>query len=279
MIVVGLVVVVGAVGVAVWCLVVLRLWNGQPPFGDEYEPHGPRRPRDPLAALLVGVAWFAAQLVVAMALMERMGDPVTGPLMATAAGLLSLFLVLRLLSDLEPQSSAELGLVPRSWTGSIALGLQGFLLAYPGVLGILLLSANQRSRETQHQLITTLQDHPTVTIIVLTVLGAIILAPLVEELVFRVVFQGLLRNWLDAGSSILIASLLFSWMHGWPDSIALIPLALVLGWIYERTNDAWAVVVTHFLFNVFNMALALLVDPEEIERMRQRLEQGALFGP
>lgn len=52
--------------------------------------------------------------------------------------------------------------------------------------------------------------------------------------------------------------MLFAFAHGFPDSIALIPLAFALGYTYLRRRSYVTVMLVHFLFNGFNMLLALV---------------------
>ncbi|NOX53557.1 MAG: CPBP family intramembrane metalloprotease, partial [Planctomycetes bacterium] len=82
--------------------------------------------------------------------------------------------------------------------------------------------------------------------------------PAVEELMFRVVMQSWLRRHVGPTRAILLTALVFVSMHGPRDAVALIPLALVLGYVFERTGSFWAVAVTHSLFNTYNIVVMLL---------------------
>lgn len=84
----------------------------------------------------------------------------------------------------------------------------------------------------------------------LFVLTAVVIAPLVEELTFRVfVFNAVLRRapFLVAA---VFSGVLFAAAHA--DVYALAPLALggvVLAEVYYRTRNAWCSIITHALFN------------------------------
>ena len=56
----------------------------------------------------------------------------------------------------------------------------------------------------------------------------------------------------------IVSSVIFAFAHGFPDSIALLPLAFVLAYTYSRRRSYRTVVLVHFLFNLFNMVLAVL---------------------
>jgi membrane protease YdiL (CAAX protease family) len=94
-------------------------------------------------------------------------------------------------------------------------------------------------------------------------LAAVVLAPLAEELMFRVVIQGWLESREKPAAAITTTALLFSVIHGLPDAIGLFPLALILGYVYRRTHSYLAVVVLHGLFNAFNLSMVLLARPEQ----------------
>ncbi len=87
---------------------------------------------------------------------------------------------------------------------------------------------------------------------------AVILAPLFEELLYRVVILGgiVQADQLLAGWS--VSSVVFCLAHGFPDSLALLPLAFALGYTYLRRRSYVTVMLVHFLFNGFNMMIAAL---------------------
>jgi membrane protease YdiL (CAAX protease family) len=57
---------------------------------------------------------------------------------------------------------------------------------------------------------------------------------------------------------LVLSTLLFSFAHGFPDSIALLPLAAILGYTYLQRRSYRTVVLVHLIFNGFNMTLAAL---------------------
>lgn len=115
-------------------------------------------------------------------------------------------------------------------------------------------------QEPEHTVFRALQDPSVpVWVRVTAVVGAILLAPVGEELLFRGVLQTglkkvmpyrrhtLLHRWL----AILFTALIFGFMHtGTPQYIpALFMLAVVLGYIYERTGSLTIPILIHILFN------------------------------
>ena len=54
-----------------------------------------------------------------------------------------------------------------------------------------------------------------------------------------------------------ISSIAFAMVHGPLDGAALMPLALLLGILYDRRHSYLAVVVAHAFFNLWNIALTM----------------------
>ena len=95
---------------------------------------------------------------------------------------------------------------------------------------------------------------------VLVVLSAVILTPVVEEILFRGLLQSLLRNYFrGAWPAVLLASVFFAAMHGSTHWFpALFVLGVVLGYNYERTGRLLAPILIHALFNGVTIVNALV---------------------
>lgn len=85
----------------------------------------------------------------------------------------------------------------------------------------------------------------------LGVLSVVVLAPVVEELVFRGAIQGhLLKKWKNPTHAILVSSLVFGLVHGnLEQSPFAFILGLALGWIYYRTGSLLPGMLMHFVNN------------------------------
>ncbi len=86
-----------------------------------------------------------------------------------------------------------------------------------------------------------------------------VLAPLVEELIFR----GLLYGWIESrwGSmvALVVSSLAFAGAHYEPAHILLVlPLGFVFGWLRRRTNSLMPSLVAHIVNNGFAVLTAAL---------------------
>lgn len=113
---------------------------------------------------------------------------------------------------------------------------------------------------------TFILDYPA-TLIVLDVLSSVILAPFVEELVFRRLFFFALRQKIGLLKATLISSLIFSFIH--LDIAIIVPAFIVgvaLALIYERTQSLVVCTAVHGGINVLNfLAIDILTGGLESE--------------
>ncbi len=93
---------------------------------------------------------------------------------------------------------------------------------------------------------------------IIIALTAVLLAPLVEELLFRgVVFTALLQ-YLPRFWAFALSSLFFGLVHF--NAVSLLPLSILaalFAWSYEKTGNLWVPILAHSLFNLINLGLML----------------------
>ncbi len=111
----------------------------------------------------------------------------------------------------------------------------------------------------QHVLLEMIRSGVDTTLLAMIALTAVILAPIVEELQFRVVILGGLAQRGHTAMALMLSSILFGLVHGIPDGIALLPLAFALGYTYLQRRSYITVILVHFFFNAFNLLLAVLM--------------------
>jgi membrane protease YdiL (CAAX protease family) len=109
--------------------------------------------------------------------------------------------------------------------------------------------------------VQALQDAPSWTQRLPLGFVAIILAPPAEEMIFR----GLLYPFVKAAGfprlALWVSALLFAAIHGnLPSFLPLVLLALLLTWLYERTDNLLAPIATHSLFNALNFVALQFLD-------------------
>jgi uncharacterized protein len=115
----------------------------------------------------------------------------------------------------------------------------------------------------QHEALKLLTESGAVPLRVLLAIMAVVVAPIVEEMLFRGLFQTALRSYLRRPwPAIVITSLLFAFVHEdvshWP---SLFVLALGLGYAYEKSGSLLRSIFMHALFNGINIVIVLTMPP------------------
>ena len=196
------------------------------------------------------------------------GEDALETLLAEAAAvvMLDVVLVLTVLAVIARKGAGlrELGFkTPKQGWGRM---LGYIVLAYfaaiglVNIYGILIDIFGLDLLEPGQQLPEDFYDHDSV--VVLTGIAIVFMAPIAEEVFFRgFIFAGL-RRYLNLPIAGSISGALFALAHGDPGLIA--PFAgvgLVLAFVYERSGSLWTPIGVHFMFNSVSFLL-LLTIPE-----------------
>ncbi|MHC4509055.1 MAG: lysostaphin resistance A-like protein [Planctomycetota bacterium] len=120
----------------------------------------------------------------------------------------------------------------------------------------------QDYRMPQHQELELITKNPELPLRITIVVAAVIVAPLLEELMFRGLVQTTIRSFFAAGNGAWVAiaasSGLFALMHAnaghWP---ALFVLSMSLGYTYEKSGSLFQPIFVHSFFNTASIAAAL----------------------
>ena len=96
-----------------------------------------------------------------------------------------------------------------------------------------------------------------------TILAAVVMAPLVEELIFRGLATSRLARSLPAWSAVLISSFVFGAVHGhWVQMLYAGSLGLVLGMLFVNTDSIFPSILMHFGFN--SVSILSFIDFEKL---------------
>jgi len=133
------------------------------------------------------------------------------------------------------------------------------------VLTLALLPILQLNPDAQNQqLLTDLKDNRDVGTVALFVVGAVILAPIVEELLFRgVLLRALLRK-VQPITAVLLSAVIFGLVHyiGDPNTLPFLPaltaLGAVLAVVAIRSGDLSTPIFIHAGFNLTTTILFLV---------------------
>lgn len=161
----------------------------------------------------------------------------------------------------------DLGFDLRRFGHDMRVAAITFLAAIVPVYGTQIVLTQVFGYKSEHALVQLARETHNAGTLVLISLAAVIMAPLVEEFLVRVVLQGWLEKKQrqfrkrrgDANESpagwgpIVVSGAIFAVLHEWPDSIALFILSLFLGYAYQRTHRIVAPLAVHVLVNSLAM--------------------------
>ncbi len=104
-------------------------------------------------------------------------------------------------------------------------------------------------------LLELLLEDPSLALIMSVFTAAVLIAPVSEEILFRVVLFDALQP-LGTMIASIIAAIVFALAHGSPAHLpALFFLGLTLQWLRLRTGGLWACIFCHMGFNLFTFIL------------------------
>tara|TARA_B100001123_G_scaffold286100_1_gene318928 strand:- start:16691 stop:17635 length:945 start_codon:yes stop_codon:yes gene_type:complete len=178
---------------------------------------------------------------------------------------------------------ADLGIRGSQLLADLRLGCHGFLMFGPPAYAIQMF-LTVWSPES-HPIIESLRAAPDTRLMIASLASAVVAAPLQEEFLWRLLFQGWLEKLARATSEpmelmfgrsrtssadsadqavvtwpILVSSFLFALLHlnHGPAAVALFFFAVGLGWVYHRTHRIVPCITAHLLLNGCSLALLFL---------------------
>jgi membrane protease YdiL (CAAX protease family) len=153
-------------------------------------------------------------------------------------------------------SNVPLELERWNFSRELRFAFETFLVAYLPTAAVRILMVSLLPESPSHPFLEMINEGVDIGTMSLIALMAVVVAPLVEELLYRVTILGgmMQQGWLVPGW--IVSSVLFGFAHGFPDSIALLPLAFAIGYVYLRRRSYRTVMLVHLLFNGFNMVIA-----------------------
>ena len=169
-----------------------------------------------------------------------------------------------ILIDVQPYFARGLkgfGLNPKTIAADFIASLTNLLVVWPLVLAALTATSflgqflwGRQYQLKQHQELVLLVQYPQLSLRILIAVVAVVVIPILEEMLFRGLFQTTLCSFLrirqTAWTAIIASSFLFTVMHSesahWP---ALFILGVVLGYSYEKSGSLFRPIFLHSFFN------------------------------
>lgn len=169
------------------------------------------------------------------------------------------------------------GLNVRTIARDFAAAFVNLLTVWPLVMAAMIATiflveffTSQKYQMERHQELNLIVEHPQLPLRILIIVVAVILAPVLEELLFRGLFQTTIRSLFEIKSglrhvpssriwlAIVISSFLFTLMHAnpghWP---ALFMLGIGMGYAYEKSGSLLQPIFIHALFNATTIVATL----------------------
>jgi membrane protease YdiL (CAAX protease family) len=188
-----------------------------------------------------------------------------------AHGPVALYLLFKALN--RDHGLMDVGFVPRAPRREVVLAGVSFAVALALVLAVnsistaLVFYAGLETPSVGHAALQAMRDADSRLVLAAMLLSAVVLAPVFEEIVYRGLMQTALLDLLGPGSrwaAIAVTSAGFALVHAqavpWHLLPSLFVLAMVLGWVYEKTGSLLPCVLMHALFNAANILLMVLLD-------------------
>jgi len=227
-----------------------------------------RVPTDPpwgvLEAGAVFAAWLAIQLLISGAL--HAGASLARQMEAMAvSGVLALVLVAAFLRARQRGPARRLVGLVRPGRGALgrallpaALGIFDYVLVTYDWQAALQLAGLHSDRLPLQPLVALIAESRSAWAIALAVLGASVVAPVVEEVIFRGVLYLPARRAMGAVPAAALVSVVFALAHGYVWGLPqLFVLSLIFVALFERTGTLLASMAAHSAFNTFHIVLLL----------------------
>jgi len=189
-----------------------------------------------------------------------------GGLQSAMSALLAVVLVRRLAS--KPEIAAPLAeqlglstrLLPGGWRGLLVWALPGLAMVALVTTLVMMVSRLITGPPDQPQdLLTAVQDGGGFSVTLIAVIGAALIAPIGEEILFRGFLFRNLRDTLGPWPAIVLSGFIFAAVHMIPQ--LLIPLAamgMVLALLYQWSGSLLVPIAAHALWNLLNLLEAHL---------------------
>ncbi|MHC4713845.1 MAG: lysostaphin resistance A-like protein [Planctomycetota bacterium] len=246
-----------------WVLAGVQLARKRPLLPAAPPTPGRWKARHSMAALaLYIVAMFAAALV----LKPFYGLEATANSIAATFALLYVFsvptlLVIHARAGRGGSLRESLGLGGTSTPGSLRAGARYYLLFFPlqalYLLVLVLLWRKVTGGDPPTQPGAEALLEADVFVFAWLSLVAVVIAPAVEELVFRGFIQKGLENSIGENGAVVATALLFAVVHGAGFALQLLPVSFALCFIYRRTRNLAICIGFHSALNLVGVLAAL----------------------
>lgn len=121
--------------------------------------------------------------------------------------------------------------------------------------------------------------------LLLVTLLAVVVAPLVEEVIFRGVLFRALADRINLPFGLVLSSAVFAGIHievvaSQPFALAgLFTVGFLLAWAYHLTGNLMVAIIGHAVFNAISLGLTVLADRLDLEELLEDMTEVAVGAP
>lgn len=173
-------------------------------------------------------------------------------------------LVFLIARRLDPEGWRSVGLAPGGTLRAVGLGLASYVLAVPAIVGTMLLwpwvVVTVEGAYVEQDVVRRLAELDGAWV-GMAMVFAVLVVPLLEEILFRGFLQPLLVQNLGDKSGVIGTSFVFGALHGVNAFLPIFALSLVIGFVYLKSQRLGAAWLVHALHNG-GMMLLLFAAPE-----------------
>jgi membrane protease YdiL (CAAX protease family) len=221
---------------------------------------------------LVFVLWLTSALVIRSVVVLLSGEPRGGQrdlldnIVQCAGSVITIAIMIPIAWYTFARRLKGFGLNPKTLLKDLAVSTVNLLTIWPLVLAMVILTSffgkliyGPSYELEQHEELKLITETTQILLRILIFVLAVLVAPILEELLFRGLFQTMLRSFLvKPWPAIIASSVLFAAIHQnvghWP---ALFVLAMCLGYAYEKSGSLLRPIFIHALFNGITIAVVI----------------------
>ncbi|MBA7714262.1 hypothetical protein ES703_123280 [subsurface metagenome] len=223
----------------------------------------------PFLPLLIYLGFFPAAVEMTVLIigdMPKWQKAFVENLVTIAGAIAIMVIILFLVRASFARRLKGFGLNPRTIGKDFGIAAVNYLSIWPVVMVMIILTIEAGKlfigpdfKIEQHREIEFLTKHQQLPLIISILFSAVIITPIFEEMIFRGLFQTMLRSFTGkAWLSIIITSVFFALIHinreHWP---ALFVLSVGMGYSYEKSGSLFRPIFIHAFFNATSAILTL----------------------
>jgi membrane protease YdiL (CAAX protease family) len=154
------------------------------------------------------------------------------------------------------------GLIPRALLPALLASIFAVPITYlVSTASVRLWDLLDQEHASAHAMLAEMRDSPDPIYVAMLVLQAVVLVPILEEVIFRGHLQTAIHRAIGRpGVAIVVPSAVFAMIHDWWSMPAIFVLSLMMGVVYHRTNNLWAAIFVHAGFNGLTTTLFLITQ-------------------